>query len=79
MTVPLHLKGVPARLPESSTTRAEGCGSTGHLVALVDQLRDEAKERATRCALIELNVCSCQALNDDVHDLGNDVANVGVL
>jgi hypothetical protein len=48
-------------------------------MTLVDQLRDSAKERTTRSALVELDVCSRQALDNDIHNLGDDIANICIL
>lgn len=48
-------------------------------MTFVDQLRDGAKKGAARSALIELNVRSRQALDNDIHDLWDDVTNLCIL
>lgn len=48
-------------------------------MTFVDQLRDGAKKRATRSALIELDVRSRQALDNDIHDLRDDITNLCIL
>jgi hypothetical protein len=50
-----------------------------HLVALVHLTGDAAKERTTWSALVKCHVGIREALFDDFHDLGDYVANIGVL
>jgi hypothetical protein len=64
---------------KKSTTRAEWCRRAGHLVALVDKLRDDAEERATGSAFVELDIGRGQALDNNVHDLRNDIPDLSIL
>jgi hypothetical protein len=55
------------------------CCSARHLVALVRQAVDAAKQWAAGSALVERHIRESQTLLDDIHDLRHDVANLGVL
>lgn len=76
-------QGIPARdhtvaMQSMSNTLSTASG-TSHVIAAADKSRDAAKKRRAGCRLVEFDVLGSQALDHDLHDLGNDVTDLVIL